>query len=165
MQAEKLYILDSTVFLERQTPLIEGKPCATVFEVAEEMKSNQASIEFDRMQRLGLAILEPESRHKKSAEEAAKQTNDKLSETDKAIVALALHFREKGKNTVVVSDDYAVQNLCRHLKIESLPLSRKGIKRKFTWHKKCIGCKKIVETTEDSCPICGSNLKYVPKQT
>ncbi len=164
MQTEKLYILDSTVFLEAHAPFLENKACVTVFEVAEEMKSGKASIEFDKMQRFGLAILEPETRHKKSAEEAAKHTNDKLSKTDKMVVALALHFREKGKNIVVVSDDYAVQNLCKHLKIETLSLSKKGIRHKFTWHKKCMGCKKIVETTEDSCPICGSSMKYVPKQ-
>jgi len=163
MPAEKLYILDSTVFLEGLVPFVEGKPCVTVFEVAEEMKSGRASIEFDKMQRLGLAIIEPGSASVKRVEEVAKGTNDKLSNADKMVVALALHFREEGKTVVVVSDDYAVQNLCKHLKVEILPLSQKGIRRKFTWHKKCMACKKIVETTEDICPICGSPLKYVPK--
>ncbi len=163
MRTEKLYILDSTVFLETPAPFLENKPCVTVFEVAEEMRSGKASIEFDKMQRLGLAIIEPGEASIKRVEDIVKGTNDKLSKTDRRVVALAIHFKEKDKNPVVVSDDYAVQNLCKHMKIETLPISKKGIKHKFTWHKRCMACKKIVETTEDTCPVCGSPVKYVPR--
>lgn len=160
---DKIFVLDSTVFLEGQTAFASGKACATVYEVAEEMKSGQASIEFDKMVRLGLAVVEPGSEHVKSVEDAAAATNDKVSVADKMVVALALDFAGKGKKVAVVSDDYAVQNLCKHFGVEIVALSKKGIKRKFTWVKKCRACGKRVESFDDACPVCGSDVKFVPK--
>ncbi|MFH1432030.1 MAG: hypothetical protein ABIG84_02330 [archaeon] len=161
---EKLYILDSTVFLETETGFLAGKACATVYDVAEEMKSTKASIEFDKMVRLGLEIIEPEKTYIDEAEKTAKSTNDKVSCADKKVVALALHFKAKGKDVAVVSDDYGVQNLCKHLNLEIVPQSQKAIRQKLTWLKKCSACGKRVESFEDICPVCGSPLKYVPKR-
>lgn len=160
---EKIYVLDSTVFLEGQTWFVSGEPCVTVYEVLEEMKSGQASIEFDKMVRLGLAIVQPDSKYVKVVDGAIESTNDKVSVADKMVVALALHYKNKGKNVVVVSDDYAVQNLSKHLGLEFMPLAQKGIKQKFTWLKKCKACGKRIEPNEDVCHICGSEAKYVPR--
>ena len=160
---EKLFVLDSTVFIEGQTAFISDKACVTVFEVAEEMKEGRAAIEFEKALRMGLEVIEPEVKHVKVVEGAAKETNDKVSRADTRVVALSLQFREKGKNVAVVSDDYGVQNLCRRFKIEVVPLSKKGIRQEFKWIKKCRGCGKVVESNDDVCPICGSPFKFVPK--
>lgn len=160
---EKIFVLDSTVFIEGQTAFISDKACVTVFEVAEEMKEGRAAIEFERALRMGLEVVEPDKGRVRTVEGAAKETNDKVSRADTRVVALALQFRDKGKSVAVASDDYAVQNLCRRFKIEVVALSKRGIRQEFRWIKKCRGCGKIVESSDEVCPVCGSQFKFVPK--
>ena len=48
---------------------------------------------------------------------AEKIGDKKLSDADVSLLALASEFRRDKKDFTVVSDDYSVQNICRHLKI------------------------------------------------
>ena len=161
MPSQKIYVLDSTVFAEKQASKFTENACVTVMEVAEEMKSLEAKVEFDRLSHI-INIMEPEKEFVESVEKAAKKTNDKVSNTDKKVIALALHFKAKKKAVVMVSDDYGVQNVAKSLKLEFMPLKQKGIRQQFEWMRKCKACGKPMPGEE--CQICGSAGKFVPKR-
>ncbi len=103
--------------------------------------------------------------------EAARRTGDiqLLSPTDMELLALCL----KHQGTLV-SDDYAIQNLCSQLGLQVISLSEKGIREKFKWTLRCRGCGRFFEDepgsvkksstgkrTPRDCPVCGSLLKVV----
>ncbi len=161
MQSQKIYVLDSTVFAEKQASKFTENACVTVLEVADEMKSLDAKVEFDRLSHT-ISIMEPEKEFTEKVEQAAKKTNDKVSPTDKKVIALALHFKAKKKAVVLVSDDYGVQNVAKSLGVEFLSVRQKGIKAQFEWQRKCTACGKPMLGTE--CQICGSAGKFVPKR-
>src|SRR3989344_7391519 len=96
---QKIYVLDSTVFAEKQASKFVDNACVTVLEVSEEMKSLEAKVEFDRLQHT-LEILEPEKKFIDEVEKIVKMTNDKVSPTDKKVIALALQFKSKNKQVV-----------------------------------------------------------------
>ncbi len=154
-------ILDSTVFLEGASDGLPDGARATVFEVAEEMKSGKAAIEFDKMQKMGLEIIEPKEEFIVAAKKLQEKTKDRVSQTDIRVIALALQFKSMEKEVAVVSDDYAVQNICKRESINIIPLSKKGIKRELEWSGRCKACG--APMPGDACDVCGSaGKKYVP---
>lgn len=153
-----IYILDSGAFLRGAQHGLADKPCVTVFGVVEEMKSLAASIEMDRFLLSGLQVLEPSRESIAEAEAAQKKTQDKVSRTDISLVALALDFRKKKKDAVLVSDDYAVQNLCKIMKISYAPFATEGIRKAIEWRGKCRACG--FRTNEKICPNCGSRVRF-----
>lgn len=159
----QIKILDSTVLLEGAQDLLPEGPNVTVYDVVGEIKSGKASIELDRMMRSGLEIIEPEDRFVLLVKKIQEKTKDRISKADTKVIALALQFRERGKDVAVVSDDYAVQNICKRENINFIPLSKKGIRREFEWAAKCRACGAPMEG--DECPVCGGkDKKFNPKQ-
>lgn len=159
-----IYVLDSSVFIEQKSRQFLGKTIVTCYEVIDEMKSLKASIEADYLQKQGLEVLEPQDEFFDKVQALRKTTNDKVSKTDMKVVALALQFHQKGKKVVLVSDDYAVQNLAKILKIEINSPTQKGAKDAFAWYKKCKSCGSKVPQEENECPVCGSEAKFVPRR-
>lgn len=88
-----------------------------------------------------------------------------LSKADTSILALALDLRKEGKMPVIVSDDYAVQNVAEGLGIAYQPLATLGIREKFNWTVYCPACyRRYAQTDLDVCPVCGTRLKRKPTQ-
>ncbi|MCK4808996.1 MAG: NOB1 family endonuclease [Candidatus Aenigmarchaeota archaeon] len=161
MDDNTIYVLDSTAFLENYSDAFVDKACATVYNVAEEIKSPYARIQFDMLQKAGLSILAPDDASLKAVTETVKKTGDKLSSTDISVIALALEFKGKGKKAVIVTDDYGIQNVAKSLGVKFMPVSQKGISRSLEWKRKCTACGK--DTGEEICPVCGSETKFVSK--
>lgn len=159
--ADAIYILDSGVFLSGAQALFAGKACITVPRVVDEMKSERSLIEMDRFLVGGLQIIDPSSEGLAEARSMQKKTHDKASETDLSIVALAHDLKRKGKKAIVVSDDYAIQNLCRMMNIRYSGLSEKGIKKSILWTGKCKACG--FAANGEFCPNCGNKIKFVAK--
>ncbi|MCK4968735.1 MAG: hypothetical protein KAS12_06780 [Candidatus Aenigmarchaeota archaeon] len=157
---EKIYVLDSTIFIEGGAQKFQDLANATVYEVLDEVKNNQSAIELDRLMRLGLAVIEPEEEFVEAINKIQQVTKDKLSKTDIKVLALAQKFKMQNKTPVVVSDDYAIQNICKNLKIEYMPISKKGITKKYMWIKKCKNCGRKIKG--ESCEFCGDEGKFRP---
>jgi UPF0271 protein len=86
-----------------------------------------------------------------------------LSTTDASIVALALDLRKEGKTPIIVSDDYAVQNVAEALKLNYQSLATFGIRQKFNWVLYCPACfKQYPNDNAQDCLICGTKLKRKP---
>lgn len=162
MDTDVLYILDSTVFLEKYGVSFADMCCATVPEVVEEIKNPFSQIYFDMLVKSGLSVMSASAGGLKYASSKVKETGDKLSATDIAVLALALDFFWKQKKVAVVSDDYGVQNVASALKLKFVPVSQKGISRTLSWKKKCSGCGRDV--SGDECPVCGSASKFVSER-
>ncbi|WP_175266708.1 hypothetical protein [Acidiplasma cupricumulans] len=74
------------------------------------------------------------------------------------IIALALQF-----NAIIITDDYAIQNVASRLKIKYSGASINEIKREIRWLYRCTGCHKIYNEDIKECPVCGHKLKRFTK--
>ncbi|MBM3309253.1 MAG: hypothetical protein FJY77_03275 [Candidatus Altiarchaeales archaeon] len=104
-----------------------------------------------------LKILDPgEDSIKKVVSKASKTGDDSsLSKADVDLIALALE-----KKTVLLSDDYAIQNTARQLGLKVEFTAQEGIKKTVKWVKLCEGCgRKYEASTAGVCGVCGSRLR------
>jgi UPF0271 protein len=86
-----------------------------------------------------------------------------LSGADRSIVALALDLSKEGKTPIIVSDDYAVQNVAEALELKYQSLATFGIREKFNWVLYCPGCfRKYPNGEAQDCLVCGTKLKRKP---
>ncbi|MDE2519540.1 MAG: nucleotide-binding protein [Methanocorpusculum sp.] len=143
------YILDASFFFGEYP--FSGE-FATTPQVATELRDVTSKMRFEVMQSRGLNICEADAAATDRVREAAKRSGDLrvLSETDVSVIALALYLAG-----TVVSDDFAVQNVCRHLKIPVQNMMQKKAKRRV-WKSICSGCGAEIPAGETECPICGS---------
>ena len=93
------------------------------------------------------------------AESAASTTGDlpRLSQVDLEILAIAL-----ATGQTLYTDDYSLQNVCRHLNHPFEAVSNKRSKEQWSWELRCIGCrvtKKADSKDEQECDVCGSVMK------
>ena len=82
-----------------------------------------------------------------------------LSEADRDVVALALDLKQAGRDPVIVSDDYAVQNLAEHLHLKHSSLANFGIVHKFQWIMYCPACHRRYAQPAKKCRVCGTELR------
>ena len=81
-----------------------------------------------------------------------------LSGTDLSVAALALLLREEGE-VVVVTDDYALQNLVALAGLRFMPLRTRGIVRAESYIAVCPACGyRSTRPGERVCPVCGTPL-------
>ena len=93
------------------------------------------------------------------AENAASTTGDlpRLSTVDLEILAIAL-----ATGQTLYTDDYSLQNVCRHLNHPFESVSNKRSQEQWSWELRCIGCratKKADSQVEQQCDVCGSLMK------
>ena len=150
------YIADSAVFIMGNCS-VDSSLLITVPSVADELKSKDSVLRFDLAKEGGLRVEWPEPEMVKEVRKKAEQTRDseELSKTDLEILAKALEHRDKA---ILLTDDYAVQNVAVQLGIQVKPIAQKKIRDIIIWQKQCTGCKKTFEKG-DECPICGSPMK------
>jgi UPF0271 protein len=149
------YIADSAVFIMGSA--IEPYRIITIPSVVNELKSSEAVMRFDLARESGARVEMPEDSFREKIMQTANKTRDceELSSTDIDILAKALEY--KG-NSVLLTDDYAVQNVAKVLGLEVKPVAQKKIKDVLVWQKQCTGCRKKFDSG-DICPVCGSPLK------
>ena len=95
-----------------------------VYREIEHIKSKQGAL--DMLQQTNrLQIRDPKEETIKIVNQTAEKTGDKttISEQDVSIIALALE-----NNIELITDDFAVTNVAKQLKIKTIPLMTQGIK-------------------------------------
>lgn len=152
------YIADSSLFILRKR--LEGS-VITVPSVVEELWDESARTTLELM---NVLIEPPLSDFKKEVREKAGATKDseELSAADIDILAKALEYSRKEK-TILVTDDFAVQNTAIQLGIKVIPAGGRKIKDVLLWEKLCTGCRRRFPEG-DTCPVCGSPLKKIRKK-
>jgi len=144
-------VLDTSAFFsgaEHQGELF------TTWSVVAELKDFSSKIRFDLLRHAGLEVLEPDAAARVRAREAAAAAGEQeaLSSTDIDVLALAVQI-----DAVVVTDDYAIQNVARRLEVTAIPLQQKGTAG-IRWRYRCTGCGKYC-TGPGDCPVCGAPVK------
>jgi UPF0271 protein len=112
-----------------------------------------------------LKIQSPSQASLNEVLDEAKTLGDRvvLSKTDTSIVALALDLSKEGNTPIIVSDDYAVQNVAEALKLNYQSLATFGIRQKFNWILYCPACfKRYPNGDSQECLVCGTKLKRKP---
>lgn len=153
-----IHIADSSLFIIGKR--MEGN-ILTVPSVKEELKDERSRTIMELM---NVKIEPPLQSFIREVTSIAGVTRDseELSRTDIDILAKALEYSRK-EETVLISDDYAVQNTAIHLGIKVMPAGQKKIRDILLWEKFCIGCKRRFSHGED-CPVCGTALKKIRKK-
>lgn len=109
-----------------------------------------------------IEVVAPEESYVQRVDETVLKTGDvSVSTTDKSLLALSLQLRDGGHQPILVSDDYALQNLARMLNIGYLPYVERGIRNRYVWRLACPACFREYPASSESdvCPICGTKLK------
>ena len=101
-----------------------------------------------------LQIRDPSEKNINIVKDISIKTGDNstISKQDVSIIALALE-----NNCELITDDFAVTNVAKQLKIKTSSLMTQGIKTVGKWISYCSVCGKEF-SKEKECPICGSKL-------
>lgn len=150
-----IFIADSAVFIMCKP--IDALVTITTPSVINELKSSESRICFELAKDRGLRIELPSSYASEAIKHISQTSkdNDVLSDTDIEILAIAYDHKEEA---VLLTDDYAVQNVASIANIKVQPIVQKKIKDVLIWQKICTGCKRKFDMGTE-CPICGSPLK------
>lgn len=148
------YIADSSLFILKKR--LEGS-VITVPSVVDELLDENARTMMELMDVRVEVPLEPFISEVRTKAGITKDSEE-LSGTDIDILAKALEYTESGDKTVLVTDDFAVQNTAIHLGIEVIPVGQRKIKDVLIWEKLCTGCKRKFPEG-NVCPVCGSPMK------
>jgi len=102
-----------------------------------------------------LKIRDSDKESTEAAIKAAKNTGDfpQLSKQDISIIALCIEM-----NGEIISDDFAISNVAKNLRLKVSPIMTQGIKDVGKWIHYCPGCR-TNHTNGKECPMCGTPLK------
>jgi len=149
-------ILDATSFYAG-VPFSSQEQSFTTPLVFEEIKHIKKS--HDAVQTLvdlgRLQIVEPEEKFLKFILDESKNIGDysELSKEDMSVLALCAQL--KGE---LVTDDFTVSNVAKHLNLKVIPIMTKGISKVLDSVYLCPACNKSFKKMSD-CPVCGSKLR------
>ena len=126
---------------------------SAVYDEVEHIKKKHGALEM-LQQTNRLQIREPSDEFITLVKNASVKTGDSttISKQDITIIALALENKIE-----LITDDFAVTNVARQLKIQTLSLMTQGISTVGKWIIYCSMCGKEF-SKEKECPICGSRL-------
>ena len=163
----KVLVLDTSAFIMGLDPQGLNLESYSVPEVTDELREQTGpSYRLTLSTSSGkLKIQSPTSLSLKEVHESSKLLGDTatLSKADASVLALALDLRKEGKLPIIVSDDYAVQNVAEGIEIAYQPLATFGIRHKFKWVYYCPACfRRYAAGTVEFCRVCGTKLKRKP---
>lgn len=160
----KVLILDTSAFIMGLDPLGLQLDTYSVPEVVEEL-----SVHTSSCYRLTVSYSSGKLRIQSPTAKALQEVLDKatslgdrltLSKADSSILALAIDLRKGGKIPIIVSDDYAVQNVAEEIGVAYQSLAALGISKKYQWVYYCPACfRRYLSSDEQVCSICGTKLK------
>ncbi len=148
-------VLDATAFYAG-IPFASNDSFMTtsiVYEEIQHIKAKQGALEM-LQQTNRLQIRDPDKEYISIVKDTANKTGDSvtISEQDISIIALALENKIE-----LITDDFAVTNVAKQLKIQTLSLMTQGISTVGKWIIYCSMCGKEF-SKEKECPICGTKL-------
>jgi len=161
----RVLVLDTSAFIVGFDPLSSRFPLYVVPDVVDEL--TLSSISETRLEtaieQQRLTVQSPTNKSCKAVALESKSIGEKyvLSQTDTKIIALALDMRDQGSDPVIVSDDYAIQNVSERLGLSYAPLGTLGISYEFNWVLYCPACfrKYPHDYSTKVCSVCGTQLK------
>ena len=146
-----MHVLDTSAFIHEYHT---DEQTASIPLVQEELEGEHA-FRFDAMEGSGMHIHIPADGTVEKIRRAAGETGDggELSDTDVRLLAAAFEL-----DGVLVTDDYAMQNVADRLGVSVDVIARDGIDEQRNWRFQCQGCGREFDDDHERCPICGSDL-------
>ena len=125
-----------------------------IFEEIKHIKKNHEAINV-LLDTKRLEIIEPDVQYVEKVLSKAKNTGDfhNLSKEDISVIALCMQLKAE-----LITDDFAVSNIARHLNLNVIPIMTSGITRVVDWIYFCPGCQKTFSHISE-CPLCGNKLR------
>ena len=163
--ARRIVVIDTTALIAGYNPLTTDFEHYTVPEVLEELVPEStiwlrfnAALEASRIK-----LKTPTPKFVKLIDARSNKTGDYLvlSKADKQVIALALELKHHGEDPLILTGDYAMQNVIDNLGIDYMSLSTFGIKQRYKWILYCPACFRqySAQSSDSLCPVCGTNLK------
>ena len=146
-----MHVLDSSAFINEYHT---DRDTASIPLVREELE-DESAFRFDAMEGSGMHIHIPAEGTVEKVRRAAGETGDRAELSDTDIRLLAAAFELDG---VLVTDDYAMQNVADKLAVTVDVIAQDGITEQRNWTFQCAGCGREFDENRDRCPICGSDL-------
>ena len=162
-QSEEIFVIDASAIyngvLSQHLPGKKYLPQCTIYEIEGMLRGEAFKEEITRTG--NVIVLDPASSSITTVIENAKSTGDidELSDCDIEILAIALELKIEGRNPIIISDDYDIQNLARHLKLKSRGVHWKGITKLHEYFWLCTGCGAKSKEKQNQCIECGSPMK------
>ena len=152
------YALDAGAFYTGLVFLSSARRYCTTHAVLDEVKhikKSHGAIEA-LLESNTLQIVNSDKKNIEKVVAAARRTGDyqKLSEADISIIALALQLE-----IVLVTNDYAVENVATTLKIPVKSVASKGITHTRSWIAYCSACGRSFGPNAKECRLCGNRLR------
>ncbi len=154
------FVLDATALRAGMSLGGERGEFFTTPGVINEIRKGPVARSLELAVEISLTVAEPGDAARKKVLETAGKTGDsgRLSETDMEILALAWELK-----AAIISDDYSVQNVAAVLGLRT-ESQIDGIRKVINWTYRCRGCGKYYDEKQPDCPICGSEVRQVPKK-
>ena len=146
-----MHVLDSSAFINEYHT---DRDTASIPLVREELE-DESAFRFDAMEGSGMHIHIPAEGTVEKVRRAAGETGDRAELSDTDIRLLAAAFELDG---VLVTDDYAMQNVADKLAVTVDVIAQDGITEQRNWTFQCAGCGREFDENRNRCPICGSDL-------
>ena len=148
-------ILDASAFYAGIPFAYSEKSFTTpdVYEEIKHIKKDHKAVEV-LLETKRLEIMTPNAEHVKKVLVESKHTGDfqNLSTGDISVIALGLQLGAE-----LITDDFAVSNLAKHLNLKVVPIMTEGITQMVDWIYFCSGCEKTFSSIS-KCPLCGNRL-------
>ena len=149
-------VLDASAFYAGIPFASQEKSYTTpaVFEEIKHIKKNHEAIAA-LLDTKRLVIIDPDVKYIEEVLLKAKNTGDfhNLSKEDISVIALCIQLKAE-----MITDDFAVSNVARHLNLNVIPVMTSGITRVVDWIYFCPGCQKTFSHISE-CPLCGNKLR------
>lgn len=165
---EKVLVLDTSAFIAGYGAPGSGEALYTVPAVKGEVREGGLQrFRLENAEKMGvLTIIDPGEKYRSEVQRVLTEMGETgvLSEADTQILSLGLQLKTEGKKTVIVSDDYAVQNIADKLGLGIKSLVTRGIKKRYRWISYCPGCRRGFQDppADRVCTVCGTTLKRRP---
>jgi len=159
----KVLVLDTSALIMGLDPSGLDLQSYSVPEVTNELR-NQTGPSF----RLSLSTSSGKLKIQSATSDALNEVMDRaktlgdhpaLSKTDGNVLALAIDLKREGQDPVIVSDDYAIQNVAEGMNITYQSLASLGIRQRFNWIHYCPACHRRYSCEVQVCEVCGTKLK------
>ena len=155
-------ILDTSAIIRSSALRFSGsKKVYTTPSTLHELKgSEMKTLEVAFLIREGrLVVRSPERDARLVVVRFAKKTGDirNLSDADIDVIALAIDLRKNGEHPLVLTSDYAIQNVLSFLNIDFESVGIRSIRGAVNWRYFCPSCGRRY-SGKISCSICGTRL-------
>jgi UPF0271 protein len=160
----KVFLLDTSAILSGKQINLDDSKIITTPSISNEITPGGKDYQYFKiLKERGLSIHIPSETSVKKVKNISIETGDsyRLSKADIDIVALALDIKKQGNESIILTDDYSIQNVAHSLNIKFETISQSGITRKFKWIGRCQGCRKKFKDNIKICPICGAKIKSI----